>query len=76
LTARTGHWRSSELESVDKALLAYERNRSPNNLTALQTAFQKWHTHKKGEVTERNKESCIYRLALNLGLAAELLKSA
>jgi hypothetical protein len=74
LTARSGHWRSSQLKAVDGALEAYEGTKNPNNLTALKTAFQKWYTNNKAEVTHRNKESCINRLALNLGLAKELLK--
>ena len=74
LTARTGHVRSTELRAVDSALKAYENARNPMNLSALKAAFQKWYTKKKGEVAHRNKESCIHRLALNLGLADTLLK--
>jgi len=74
LTARSGHWRSGQLKAVDKALEAYEGAKNPKNLSTLKTAFQKWYTNNKSEVTNRNKESCIDRLAFTLGLAKELLK--
>ncbi|MCU7923831.1 MAG: hypothetical protein KZQ88_14170 [Candidatus Thiodiazotropha sp. (ex Dulcina madagascariensis)] len=74
LTARSGHWRSAELKAVDSALESYGRARTQDNLATLKTAFQKWFLKKQGEVTHRNKESCINRLALNLGLARTLLK--
>lgn len=74
LTARSGHWRSPELKAVDEALEIHEGTPNQQNLDTLKTAFQKWYTKKKGEVTHRNKEGCINRLALNLGLAKTLLK--
>ena len=75
LTARSGHWRSPELKGVDGALQSYERARTAENLSTLKTAFQNWYTRKQGEVTHRNRESCITRLALNVGLAKTLLKT-
>ncbi len=75
LTARSKHWRSSDLKGVDKALESYEKEKNAKNLSTLKSAFQKWYTKNKNEVAHRNKESCINRLALNLGLAKTLLKA-
>ncbi len=74
LTARSGHWRSPDLNKVDSTLEAYEKSKTPERLAALKAAFGKWYIRKQGEVTHRNKASCITRLALNLGLAKTLLK--
>jgi hypothetical protein len=76
LTSRSGHWRSSDLKAVDGALEAHERSRTSVNLAALKTAFQKWYTRNKGEVSHRNRGSAITRLALNLGMAKTLLKGS
>lgn len=75
LSARSGHWRSSDLKSVDGALAAYEGANSPDKLLTLKNAFEKWYTRNPKEVKSRNKSSCINRLALNLGLAKTLLKT-
>jgi len=72
LTARSGHTRSGELSRVDAALEAYGNN--PGKLNDLKTAFKDWYKHNPKEVANRNRDSCINRLALNLGLAKELLK--
>jgi hypothetical protein len=75
LSARSGHWRSSDLKSVDAALEGYEKTRDPQNLQTLKNAFQTWYAKNPKEVSHRNKEECISRLALNLGLARTLLKT-
>jgi hypothetical protein len=72
LTARSGHTRSGKLRLVDEELEAYGKN--PGKLQALKDAFKDWYTRNPKEVAKRNTDSCINRLALNLGLAKELLK--
>jgi hypothetical protein len=75
LSARSGHWRSSNLKGVDAALDAYEKMKNARNLQTLKTAFQNWYARNPKEVSHRNRENCINRLALNLGLAKTLLKT-
>lgn len=75
LSARSGHWRSSDLKGVDAALERYEKAPSAQNLQGLKNAFQTWYGKNPQEVSHRNKEECISRLALNLGLARTLLKT-
>ncbi len=75
LTARTGHWRSPDLNAVDTALGAYETARNPLNLDTLKAAFQTWYKNNPSEVSHRNVDHCIHRLALNLGLAGTLLRT-
>jgi hypothetical protein len=75
LSARSGHWRSSDLKSVDAALEAHERQPNGQNLQSLKNAFQTWYGRNPKEVSHRNTDHCIGRLALNLGLAKTLLKT-
>ena len=75
LTARSGHFRSPQLKAVDKALQTYGESKTATNLATLKDAFEKWYTKKTGEVSKRNKDSVINRLALNVGLAKTLLKA-
>jgi hypothetical protein len=73
-TARTGHWRSGDLENVDKALLAFEKGRGGAAFESLRAAFQHWFARNPKESASRNAGNCVYRLALNLKLAKALLR--
>lgn len=75
LSARSGHWRSLDLKGVDTALEGYEETPDAQNLLNLKNAFQTWYAKNPKEVSLRNQEECISRLALNLGLAGTLLKT-
>ena len=74
LTARSGHLRSGDLKKVDAALETARGGQYAGGVQALKAAFERWYRKNPKEATTRNKESCVTRLALNLGLADPLLK--
>ncbi len=73
-TARTGHWRSGDLEKLDAALLAYEQEGGRGGLEPIRTAFRNWYSRNPKEAASRNSRNCVYRLILDLKLAEEYLR--
>jgi hypothetical protein len=61
-TAKTGHWRSKDLEAVDAAIAQYCSNNNPRNMENLKTKFDHWYNRNPHERTKRNTNNCIGKL--------------
>jgi hypothetical protein len=66
-TARTGHYRSKDLENVDTALANFQ-DQGASGLAALKSAFQQWYSRNSNEADARNRDGCIEGLARFLGV--------
>jgi hypothetical protein len=70
-TARSGHFRSGDLEKVDAALQAFEQQ-GADGLAALKTAFKNWADRNPKEACLRNVDNCVKGLATFLGVMVNL----
>lgn len=70
-TARSGHTRSSDLQRVDAALLAFE-SQGASALPGLKTTFKHWADHNPKEAFARNVDNCVGGLAGFLDVAVNL----
>lgn len=60
LTSRTGHYRSTQLGELDKALASCDIER-------IQRAFDTWYSNNREERTKRNRDNCVENLKQQLG---------
>jgi hypothetical protein len=64
------HFRSSELNTVDRALQSFDANQTPVNRQNLKLAFDRWYEHNQKERDKRNQDNCVQRLKSFLEEAA------
>lgn len=65
-TSRDWHYRSGDLEAVDKALAAYHTSPSSGSLKTLQDVFATWYRKNPKEANKRNQDNCVQQLRKDL----------